>query len=140
MTQMREQFPELYGNDPLLFLDSSIIAHGIPHQVLFYSFSMMWLYLIMIGILMLFGAIIGKQTLTMIAGTAVTVVGGSAIYFGGNFKWLFPLAHIEFGLHYNSFFSDINFPLWGSVLYLLLLTVGLLVLCRQYLKTMQIGE
>ena len=140
MTQMREQFPELYSNNPLLFLDSSIIAHGNPHQVLFYSFSMMWLYLITIGIFMLFGAIIGKETMAMIAGTAVTVVGGSAIYFGGSFKWIFPLAHIEFGLHYNSFFSDINFPLWGSVLYLLMLVIGLFVLCRQYLKTMQIGE
>ena len=140
MTAMRENFPILYAENPLLFLDSSIIAHGKPSQVLIYSFGMMWLYLIIIGICTLYGTIIGKRMLVLIAAVSTTVIGGSSIYFGGAIQWAFPLVHAEFGLHYDSLFSKVYFPLWGSVLYLFALLVVLIILCQCCLKTMRIGD
>lgn len=140
MTQMRVNYPETYNEDRLLFLDASILAHGKPVPVLLYTFGMMWLYLVLIGIGMLLGTIAGKRILAMIVNTSVTVIGGTAIFFGGTtIQWLFPLVHAEFGLHYDSLFSTVYFPLWGSVLYFLLLLIGLIVLCQFGMKRMQIG-
>lgn len=139
MTSMRETFPLLYAENPLLFLDASIVAHGKPNQVLLYTFGMMWLYLVIIGVCILLGTIIGKRTVALIVSVAVTLIGGSAIYFGGDAQWLFPLVHVEFGLHYDSLFSKVHFPILGSILYLILLLIGLMVLCQCCLRAIQIG-
>lgn len=140
MTIMNENFPELYNRNHLLFLDASIVAHGTPTGVMLYTVGMMWLYLVMIGVGILLGTIIGRRTPAMIGCVAVTVIGGSAIYFGSALQWLFPLVHMEFGLHYNSLFSQVYFPPWGSVLYLTLLLCGLIVLCQCRLGKMRIGD
>lgn len=133
-------FPEIYERNKLLFLDAAIIAHGSPGKVMLYTFGMMWLYLIVTGVCVLFGTIIGKRFWSVIICMAMTVIGGLAIYFSGGLRWIFPLVHVEYGLHFNSLFSQVYFPIWGSILYLVLLLAGLIVLCCFSLKKMRIGD
>lgn len=140
MTQMNAEFPELYAQNHLLFLDASIVAHGTPYAIMLYEFGLIWIYLVIIGTFVIYGTIIGKRAVTMIAAIAITVIGGSAIYLDGKLKWVFPLVHIEYGLHYNSLFSQAYFPVWGSILYLVLLLGGLTALCLASMKKMRIGN
>ena len=107
MTNMNRDFPELYTEHHLLFLDASILTHGEPVEV--YTFLMIWLYLVIIGVCLLLGTILGKHIIAMIASVGLTIIGGSAIYIKGWVQWLFPLVHVEFGLHFDSFFSTVYF-------------------------------
>lgn len=140
MTQMRQLFPEKYNNNTQLFLDASIIAHGKSSGVLLYTFLMMWIYLAVIGTTLIFGTIIAKKTAAMLSACSLTVVGGTAIYFGGQLKWLFPPAHLEFGLHFNSIFSKVDFSLESSLIYISALLIVLVILCLNSLKRLRIGE
>lgn len=136
----RSNFPEIYSKNGLLFLDASIVAHGSPGRVMLYTFGMMWLYLIVTGVCVLLGTIIGKRFWTILIGMAMTVIGGLAIYFNAALRWLFPLVHVEYGLHYNSLFSQTYFPVWGSIAYYLLLTAALVVFGLYRLKRMNVGD
>lgn len=140
MKTTRLNFPEIYEKNKLLFLDASIVAHGTPVKVMLYTFGMMWLYLIVTGVCVLFGTIIGKRFWAIIMSMAMTVVGGLAIYFNGALRWIFPLVHIEYGMHFNSLLSQVYFPIWGPILYLVLLLAGLTALCCFSLKKMRIGD
>lgn len=140
MTRMRQLFPEKYSGNTQFFLDASTIAHGKSTGVLLYTFLMMWMYLAIIGMILIFGTIIAKKTAAMISACTLTVVGGTAIYFGGQLKWLFPPAHLEFGLHFNSIFSKVDFPLGGSPVYISAILIALMILCLNSLKRLRIGE
>lgn len=136
----RSNFPEIYDKNRALFLDASIITHGSPGKVMLYTFGMMWLYLIVTGVCVLFGTIIGKRFWTVVICILMTVVGGLAVYFSTALRWIFPLVHVEYGRHFNSLFSQIYFPVWRSILYLVLLLAGLILLCCFSLNKMRIGD
>lgn len=140
MTKMRELFPEKYNSNTQLFLDASTIAHGKTSGVLLYTVLMMWLYLAIIGTLLIFGTMIAKKTAAMISACSLTVIGGTAIYFGDQLKWLFPPAHLEFGLHFDSIFSKVDFSLEGSLVYISAILIALVILCLSSLKRLRIGE
>lgn len=140
MTLMFQQFPQKYAENILLFLNASTIAHGEPIEILIYTFVMMWTYLAICGIGLLLGTILGHRITAFIAAAAVTAAGGICTYFPGNLKWIFPLVHIEYGEHYNYVFSEIYFPVWGSITYYLLLTAALAVFCLYRLKRMNVGN
>lgn len=134
MTQMFEQYPKKYAENILLFINTATIAHGEPIEILIYTFVMMWGYLALCGTGMLLGTIIGHRIIAFIADAAVTTAGGMCTYIPGQLKWVFPLVHIEYGEHYNYVFSEIYFPVWGSITYYLLLTAIIIVLCLYKLK------
>lgn len=140
MTQMFHQYPEKYANNSILFLNASTIAHGEPIDILIYTFTMMWTYLAICGIALLLGTIIGHRITAFIVNIAVAVSGGICISFAGDFKWIFPLVHMEYGEHFNYVFSEVYFPIWGSVAYYLLLTAVLIVFCLYRLKRMNVGD
>lgn len=140
MIIMRENFPEIYDKNLSLFLSSSTVAHGTPFEVFFYTFGMGWAYLVIMGLGMLLGAILGKRLIGITACVGVTLTGGSTLLFGTNFKWVFPLAHIDFGEHFNSLFSKINFPVWGSLIYFAIIIVVLVILCAISLRKMKVGD
>ncbi|MGN0701050.1 MAG: hypothetical protein ACI4J8_08625 [Oscillospiraceae bacterium] len=136
MTRLNSDFPKLYVKNILLCRDASYTVHGTPVFECIYSFIVMWLNLIIVGIIILLGSVSGKQTLFMIVAAAEILVGGGAIYFDGYMKWLFPLAHTQYGLHFNTIFSGSNFPISGSFIYLALLVAVELVACQIAIKKM----
>lgn len=138
MTVMRENFPLLYADNHLLFLDTATVAHGTPLSVFLYTFLTMWIYLVITGLLILLGTVIGKRIPTVTAAAALSVTGGAVVRFGGA-SWLFPMIHTQFGMHYNSLLSTVYFPLWDSLIYLLLLAAVLAALCRHFLDRTVIG-
>lgn len=140
MTQMYFQYPEEYVNNSILFLYASTIAHGEPIDILIYTFSMMWANLVICGIGLLLGTIVGHRIIAFIVNIAVVLSGGICSKFAGSFKWIFPLTHMEYGEHFNYVFSEVYFPVWGSITYYLLLIAALIVLCLCKLKRMNVGD
>lgn len=139
MIELGKTHPELYMENIYLFLDAAVITHGKPIMVFMYTFGYMWGYLVLMGMLMLFGGMIRKNFALLISALVLTAIGGTAVYFGSSLQWVMPLVHIRFDLHFNSIFSGENFPLWGSLVYLFALLILVGVVCAVSLRNMEIG-
>ena len=140
MTRLRENFPEIYLRNMRVTLDASIVTHSSPLSAVVYSFLIMWLNLIISGLLILLGTITSKRIAFLISTLAIAFTGGCSTYFSSGIKWIFPIAHTQLGLHYNSIFSKINFPVFMSYIYLAAAVVVIIFICRQLIKnTMFVG-
>lgn len=134
MTDLCSYYPEIYSKNILLCLDSSYTLHGTPLGVSLYSFAAMWLNLIILGGMILLGAIWGKKMFVLFIAAAETLIGGCSIYFNSSMKWIFPLTHTQYGLHFNAFFSGSNFAVQYTFVYLGLFAVAEFIACRMNIE------
>lgn len=141
MTSLRELFPEIYLHNIRVTLEASIIIHSLPVSAIVYSFLIMWFNLIIYGLLILLGTISAKRMAFLVSALACAFIGGCSTFFASGIKWLFPIAHTQLGLHYNSIFSKTNFPVYMSYVYLAAAIAAIIVICGILVrKTMFIEE
>lgn len=141
MTALRERFPEMYFRNARVTLDASVIIHSLPISATVYSFLIMWLNLIIYGLLILLGTITSKRMIALAATLASAFIGGCSVFFNSGLKWIFPITHTQLGLHYNSIFSKINFPIYMSYIYLAAVIIVIIIICGRLIKnTMFIGD
>lgn len=141
MTSLRDNSPEIYLHNIRVTLDAAIITHSLPISAIVYSFLIMWLNLIIYGLLILLGTVTAKRMTFLVLTLASAFIGGCSTYFTGRIKWIFPIAHTQLGLHYNSIFSKINFPVYMSYIYLAATAIVIIIICGQLIKnTMFLGD
>lgn len=141
MTSLFDYDEELYYKSLNFMLKASILTHSRPVGAMIYSFLIMWLNLIVSGLLILLGTITSKRMAFFSSALAIAFIGGCLTDFDTGFKWVFPIAHTQLGLHFNSIFSKTNFPVFASYLYLAAAVIVLIILCGRLVnKTMFIGE
>lgn len=136
MTSLNDRFPEIYMHNARVTLDASIITHSLPLSALVYSFLIMWMNLMICGSLMLLGAVTSKRMTFLTAALASAFIGGCSTYFKSGIKWIFPIAHTQLGLHFNSIFSKVNFPVYMSYIYLAAVIVVIIGVCGRLIKKM----
>ena len=87
-------------------------------------------------LVLLFGTIIGKRHVAVAADILVSVAGVAFIETRGAVQWFFPITHTVVWIHFQEYYSETVFPIWGSVLYLVggctVLTVVCLIAARKY--------
>ena len=137
MVDFRSGFPELYMENTHLCLDMAYTLHGTPIFEGFYCFVVMWLNLSIIGVFILLGTVVGKQLPFLAVAVAGAIIGCGSIYFAGALKWIFPIVHTQYGLHFNAVFSGNNFPLLGTFIYLGMILVVEVFACGFLLKKMK---
>lgn len=141
MTTLRENYFEIYNHNVRVTLEASVMIHSLPISALVYSFLIMWLNLIIYGLLLLLGTVTSKRMVFLVSTLSLTFIGGCSTFFNSGIKWLFPIAHTQLGLHYNSIFSKINFPVYMTYIYLAAAVVVIVMLCGQLVKkTLFVGE
>lgn len=141
MTTLRENYFEIYNHNIRVTLEASVITHSLPIYAMIYSFLIMWLNLIIYGLLLLLGTVTSKRMVFLVSTLSLTFIGGCSTFFNSGIKWLFPIAHTQLGLHFNSIFSKINFPVYMTYIYLAAAVVVIVVFCSQLVKkTMFVGE
>lgn len=133
-------YTQLYLENSELLLEASVITHGKPPYIAVYVAAAMWMYLTILGLLLLYGTIAGKKNVMTLISIVITLVSGGILYFDTQIRWFFPLTHILFGAHFNSLFAKVRFPLYGSFIYLILIFFVLLVITIRKLKVMVVGE
>ena len=97
----------------------------------------MWLNLSIIGIIVLLGTISGKQLVFSVIAVAGVLAGGGSVYFVDALKWVFPIAHTQYGLHFNTIFSGNNFPILGTFIYLGTILLAEIITCSFLLNKMK---
>lgn len=141
MTTLRENYNEIYVRNIRVTLDASILTHSLPVSAVVYSFLIMWLNLIIYGSLLLLGTVTSKRMVFLVSTLSLAFIGGCAVFFNSGIKWVFPIVHTQLGLHYNSIFSKINFPVYMTYIYLAAAAVIIVVICGVLVKkTMFAGE
>ncbi len=141
MTGLRDSFPQVYLHNIRFTLDASVIIHFVPISAIVYSFLIMWLNLMIYGLLILLGTVTSKRITFLASTLSLAFIGGCSTFFGCGVKWLFPIAHTQLGMHYNSIFSKTNFPVFMSYIYLAAAVALIIILCGQLIKkTNFVGE
>lgn len=141
MTSLNESFPEIYIHNLRITLDASVVIQSLPVSAAVYSFLIMWLNLVIYGLLLLLGTITSRRMTALTATLATVFIGGAATFFSGGAKWIFPIAHSQIGLHYNSIFSKVNFPVFMSYVYLAAAAIAIVIICGRLIKNMTfVGE
>lgn len=130
MTNLSSNYPEIYKKNILLCLDPSYTLHGTPSSESLYSFAVMWLNLVILGTIVLLGSILGKKMFLLFVAIGETLIGGCSIYFTSSVKWVFPLTHTQYGLHFNELFSGNNFDVQYTFVYLGLIVLAEFIACR----------
>lgn len=139
MTSLNDCFPEIYLRNERVTLDASVITHSLPLSALVYSFLIMWMNLMICGLLILLGAVTSKRIVFLTATLVSAFIGGCSTYFKSGIKWIFPIAHTQYGLHFNAIFAKVNFPVYMSYLYLAAAITIIIVICGQLLKKAMFG-
>lgn len=140
MTDIYERFPEIYGQNDRLFLESGTMSHGTPVRVMMMGVLLMLAYLlVMLQILCLF-RLMERRKLGLLITMGITVVGATAVSYIKSVKWIFPLTHAIFGEHFDKFYAQPLVPLWISALYFTVLNVGLLFANLYLVKRCQIAD
>ena len=140
MEHFPHEFRELYEQNQTLILGAEVLTQGAPIKVFAYCALAMWMYLIVMGLIMIAGAACGKRLAGLAVDILLTLAGGAALYANGMVCWSLPLYHLMYGNHFNLFFAKVKLPVWCSFAYLGALIAALTVFCALKLKKMEVGE
>lgn len=134
------QFRELYENNKSFILGAEVLTQGSPIDVCIYSALMMWLYLVIMGLILVLSTIIGKKIVGIVADIVITLSGGAMLFTTGSACWLFPLYHMMYGNHYNMFLAKVKMPKGYSYVFFGIIIVMLIVISLLKINKMEIGE
>lgn len=140
MTTLYTDYPEVYATNSNYFIEAGTVTQGKPLEVFVISCIFMLFYLVtMAQILCLFKLIHWKR-IGLFFDMVLTVFGAAAVSCLADVKWVFPLAHAIFGIHFRDFFAEPILPLRHSVWYFLILNILLGLVNRSVIKKCQIGD
>lgn len=117
MLKFHEQFPDLFEISGDYFLDVQMMTHGSPMSVFAHSVLLMLCMLVSIALIQITFSLLRKKYLGMLLTIGVTLSSALSIYSSGTVKWLFPMTHANFGVHFNGFRAEKNMGIEMSYLY-----------------------
>lgn len=123
MTTLYTDYPEVYARDMNYFIEAETVTQGKPIEVFFISCIFMLFYLLTMAQFLCLFKLIKWKRLGLFFDMALTVFGAAAVSYLDSAKWIFPLAHAIFGIHFRGFFAEPKLHLGYSVLYFLILNL-----------------
>ncbi len=140
MTEIRNSFPEIYAISTEVFIPSSTLTQGTPLQVFLISMGLMLLYMLTFSQILCAFKLVNRKKTGMVVCVAVTIIGAALISAVGNYKWLIPMAHAIFGLHFREFYAQSECRILWSVIYFLIWNAVLLIINGYLMRKCQIGD
>lgn len=140
MTVFFQMFPEEYTYNSAFFIQASTVAQGTPLRVLLQGLCLMLGNMICIALLLALFKMLGKKWVGLITAIMITIIGAAGCYYFGNLKWIFPMAHAIYGLHFVEFYAKPECYLWWSYLYYFIISMILLVSALILVKHIRIGD
>lgn len=140
MTDLYSQYPEIYGADINYFLGAGTVGQGKPAGVFVVSCFLMLLYLVTMAQFLCLFCLARWKRFGLFFCMALTVFGATAVSFLGDIKWVFPLAHSIFGIHFHEFFAEPVLKLRSSIFYFLALNIILGTANWMTAKRCRIGD
>lgn len=122
------EYPEYSQNFGALLLPKNLFNHlSLPTAAL-QSTLFVYVYLILLGMIMMFFTILGKKALGVIICGGLIAVGSALCSIRAGLMWAFPMANSIVWLHYTEFRRVPFYPIWCSVIYFAAIVAVLAVL------------
>lgn len=120
-------FPEEYGSLMANLLTNRLYNNLTPYQTMFYTCTLLFLYLLLIAVILLTGFSVGKRMIGIAFNVLIMCVGSSMIYTDSNVKWLFPAVNSVCWVHYDKIMRKQIFDIKYSYMYFAILIVIFIV-------------
>lgn len=117
MLDFNRQFPELFRGNEDYFLDADMMTHGSPMIVCIHSVLLMMCMLLCVALVQMTFALFRKKYIGMLLVVGLTLASALSIYSTSTAKWIFPMTHTNFGVHFDGFRAKVFMELWVSYLY-----------------------
>lgn len=128
MLKFHEQFPDLFKVSEDYFLDVRMMTHGSPMQVFFHSVLLMLCMLVSVALIQITFSLLHKKYLGMLLTIGLTLSSALSIYGSGNVKWIFPMTHANYAVHFHGFRAEKYMGIEMSYLYFGLMIMILVVI------------
>lgn len=128
------EFPEEAQNFGALLLPKNLFNHLSLTGAALQSTLFVFIYIILLGMIMMCFTILGKKTLGVIVCGGLISVGSALCSIRASLMWALPMANSVVWLHYTEFRRAPFYPIWCSVVYFAVLFVLLIVLSLLRLK------
>lgn len=128
------EFPEQSQNFGALLLPKNLFNHMTLIGAALQSTLFVFLYLILLGMIMMCFTVLGKKTAGVIICGGLITVGSALCSINAPLMWAMPMANSVVWLHYTEFRRKPFYPIWCSAVYFAVTIVFLGVLSLLRLK------
>ena len=127
-------YGQFRSQNPMAYLDLSIINNYTVSAATVYGIVLMVLHLALSSQLQMVLSLRFNKMIGLLGNAAMLALGMVSWWANSSAKWLFPLAHATVVYHYDELFNKVNFPIWGSFIYLAVANVILYFVGRYVIK------
>lgn len=117
---MQQRYPELSATFISNLIPANIYFQMLPYKAVIYSTLLYFLYFYFLGVILLLFRIAGKKILGILLDGFLLLIGAMVTYFEAFGMWCLPAAHANLAAHYSTYYREMIFPLWHSLIYFLL--------------------
>ena len=133
-------FPERYGDYINQLFPENLYLQLTLQEAVIHTILFLILYFILLGLILLLMSLINKKNIGIIIDCFVVILGVFSCAGGSTIKWMFPMAHAIPWLHFEAYFSEQIFPMWGSYVYFLVIILVLGTVCFSVVKRYEVGR
>lgn len=122
---------------------SALLPSNLYNQLslpmaLFYTFTLLALYLLLLMLIIMFFAMLRKRGIGIMTAFLTLLLGlAVSLFHFRKAMWVLPMAHAITTLHFHEIFREQYFPIGGSFVYFAVLIALLIVGCRLLLRHME---
>ncbi len=136
LLNLRVEFPELYDSYSRFLLLPETTTQGSPLVICLHSLAWILLSSLLQGVIQLCFAVYDKRSLGFVAILGVNGTGFALLHLQSKWKWLFPLPHTMFGLHFQGLFAQPLLSVGYSYGYFFIIVTVLLVFATRRISDM----
>ena len=129
VTHFTSVYPDRTGDYVVQLLPGNLYQQMTLEQALIHTFCLLLLYFLLISYVLLFSAVSNHRYVVILVNGFAIILGAVTCEVRMKQMWILPMAHTIPWLHYDEYLDRMNFPMWGSYLYLGAISALLLVLC-----------
>lgn len=129
VTHFTSVYPDRTGDYVVQLLPGNLYQQMTLEQALIHTFCLLLLYFLLISYVLLFSTVSNHRYVGILANGFAIILGAVTCEVRMKQMWILPMAHTIPWLHYDEYLDRMNFPMWGSYLYLAAISALLLVLC-----------
>ena len=128
------EFPDQAQNYGALLLPKNLFNHMTLMGAATQSTLFVFVYLVLLGMILMCFTILGKKTAGVIICGALISLGSALCSIRASMMWALPMANSIVWLHFTEFRREPLYPIWCSAIYFAVLIAVLIVLCLIRLK------
>ena len=128
------EFPEESGNFGVQLLPKSLYNQMGVYEAALESCLLVFLYLIIIGMILLAFSVAKKKALGFVICGIVISLGTTLCAIKSRLMWIMPMANSIIWLHYTQYYSSPIVPVWYSLCYLSAIIALLIIISFGYIR------